>query len=386
MDLLPGAAAVKRIHNEPRMSLRVVTTLEELHALREAWTRLLMDTTSHDIFLTWEWLFTWSKHYLGRNDLRVILVYKGESQLVAIAPLYIGRARSYGGLTLRELKFLGTEEACSCYLDVIVSERHKKAALNRIYRFLHGEAEREWDILTLAQIPAESSSIDFWADVVQEDGRLIEITTASSSPIIDLPGHCEEFYARFNNKQRAELKRCRELLRRGGAVTFYRACLPEEVEREMDAFVRLHQMRWEQKGSGGVFRSERFLRFHREISQVFSQKGWVRLDFLLLNGERIAASCGYKYEGTTSGYLPGLNPTIAQRTSSGTQLLFQCIEHAILEGCQRFDLLAGMAAYKMSVADRLRRCLTLRHYNRRVLAAGLKLLESTKQTAKVLLR
>ena len=368
------------------MSLRVATSMEELHALREPWTRLLTDSASRDIFLTWEWLCTWSKHYLAPHELRVILVYKGGSELVAIAPFYIRKARTYGGLPLRELRFLGTEEVCSCYLDVIVSEHNKKPVLNEIYRFLHGEARRGWDIFTLAQIPAESSSIDLWVDLIQGDGKLVEITTASSSPIIELPGHCDEFYARFNNKQRAELKRGGELLKRHGAVTYHRASSPQDVELEMDTFVRLHQMRWEQKGQGGAFRSARFLGFHREIGQIFSQKGWIRLDFLLLNNERIAASCGYTYNGITSGYLPGMNPTIAPRTSPGTQLLYHCIENAILEGYQRFDLLTGMDGYKMTVANRLRQCLTLRHYNKHVRAAAFKLLESTRQTAKVLLR
>ena len=368
------------------MSLRVVTTIEELQGLLESWTRLLTDSGSRDIFLTWEWLCTWSKHYLAPHQLRVILVYKGEGELVAIAPFYIRKTTSYGGLTLRELRFLGTEEVGSCYLDVIVREHNKKAVLDHIYRFLHGEARREWDILSLTRIPAESSSIDLWVDLIEEDGKLIEITTASSSPIIELPGHFEEFYARFNSKQRAEFKRCRELLKRHGAVAYRRASSPQEVELEMGAFVRLHQMRWEQKGYGGAFRSERFLGFHREIVQIFSQKGWVCLDFLLLNNERIAASYGYTYKGTTAGYLPGLNPTIAPRTSPGTQLLFQCIEDAILEGYHSFDMLTGVAAYKMSLANRLRQCLTLRHYNKHVRAAAFKLLESTKQTAKVFFR
>ena len=70
-------------------SIRAVTTLEEFEALANPWNALLKQTASDNIFLTWEWLYTWAKHYLGDNRLCIILVYKQPSQLVGIAPFYI---------------------------------------------------------------------------------------------------------------------------------------------------------------------------------------------------------------------------------------------------------------------------------------------------------
>jgi len=365
-------------------AVRVVSTLQDFDTLAKRWNGLLGATASDNVFLTWEWLYTWAKHYLGGNRLWIVLVYKGE-QLVGIAPFYI-RNMMDGLVKVREMRFLGTEEVCSSYLDFIVHERHKKAALHRIYRHLHEEAEGLWDVLTMSEIPAESSSIDFWDGFIQETGRVMEVAGTTGCPVIDLPTRLEDFLASLSGNDRYNLQRKRKCLEQAGQVAYERASSSADVEKAMELLVRLHQMRWEQKGAGGVFRSQRYLMFHTEIAQVFAEKGWVQLDFLRLNGEPIAGIYGYGYNGRYSFYLPGFNPTIVPKASPGMLLLFHCIEEAIHEGYQEFDLLQGATGYKMAWANGLRRSLTLRYYNKHLRAAAVKLLESGRAVVKVLVR
>jgi len=367
-------------------SLRVVTTLEEFLTLSDRWNELLRGTASDNIFLTWEWLYTWSKHYLGAYQLWIILVYRGESEIIGIAPLYIRKVKMPAGLTLREMTFLGTEEVCSSYLDFIVSEKNKYEVLHKIYSYLHGDGRRAWDILTLSEVPSETSSIDIFDGFIQKSGQVMEIVETTSCPVIELSGRVEDFLAEISSNERQSLRRKMKCLESIGNVSFYRASSPQEVEKEMDAFVSLHQMRWAQKGSGGSFQSQRFLMFHREIARSISQKGWVHLDFLLFNGEKIAGVYGFLYNGKYSFYLPGFNPSIVPKVSPGRLLLFHCIEKAIYEGCTQFDLLRGLAHYKQAWANGLRRSLTLRHYNNHLRTTAFQLMESGKEMVKVLLR
>ncbi len=126
------------------LSIQPITTLREMEALAVPWNSLLKETTSADnIFLSWEWLYTWARHYVGENRLRVLLAHGPGGQVVGIAPLYLRRTLALRVLGLREMRFLGTEEVCSAYLDFIVSEKHKAGFLQAIYRYLHGgTAER----------------------------------------------------------------------------------------------------------------------------------------------------------------------------------------------------------------------------------------------------
>ena len=144
-------------------------------------------------------------------------------------------------------------------------------------------------------------------------------------------------------------------------------------------------MRWEQKG-GGCFQSERFSAFHRDVSRILSQMGWLRLDFLILNGEKIAGIYGFFYGRRYSFYLPGLNPGISPEASPGLLLLFDRIQRAIQEECQEFDLLQGTAHYKLAWADSMKRLLTLTLYNKNLRASVLKMVESGKAAVKILAR
>ncbi len=367
------------------LSIRVVGTLEEFGNLEDQWSSLLAQTSSNNIFLTWEWLYTWAKNYLGRNTLFILLIYEG-SQVVGIVPFYIRKARYYRILNLRQIEFLGTGEVCSSYLDFIVQEKERKQVIQKVYDYLYGDAKGLWDILYLAEVPVESISIDALYEIAQEEGKMIEIADHTCCPMIKLNRDVEDFLKGISGNERYNLRRKSKRLQQLGHVEYYRASLNGDIQKEMESFVELHQMRWEQKGLGGCFESQRFLEFHREVSSVFSEKGWARMDFLILDGEKLAGIYGYTYNGRYYFYLPALNPHLFPEVSPGVLLLYHCIRVAIQERCSEFDLLQGSADYKMAWASGIRRSATLRLYNRRIKTAVFKMAESGKQITKVLVR
>ena len=96
--------------------------------------------------------------------------------------------------------------------------------------------------------------------------------------------------------------------------------------------------------------------------RVLSERGRASLDLLLLDGRPIAGIYGFVYQGAYYFYLPGFAPDVLPKASPGLLVLYHRIQQAI------------------------RRSITLRYYNRSVRAVALKLLESGKQAAKILLR
>ena len=164
--------------------LRVVRNFEEFLALADRWHALLKETASDSVFLTWEWLYTWSRHYLEEGQLWIVLVFKND-ELIGIAPFCV-RPRVTGMMTIREMRFLGSEDVGSTHLDFIVRRKHKETVLRAIYRHLHEEAAGAWDLLTLSELPAESSSIDLWELMVGEAGRVMEVAGMTVEPFIDL--------------------------------------------------------------------------------------------------------------------------------------------------------------------------------------------------------
>jgi CelD/BcsL family acetyltransferase involved in cellulose biosynthesis len=368
------------------LSIRAVTTLEEFETLANPWDALLQQAASSSIFLTWEWLYTWAKHYLRDHQLHILLVYKGGHELIGIAPFYVRRMTPYGLFPLREIRFLGTPRVSSCYLDFIVSRKQKKAVLQHIYQYLHEQVDSIWDTLTLPEIPADSSTIDLWNRFAQEAGKVIEIVDTTACPIIHLTNRLEDFLESISRNERYNLQRKQRRLTNAGSVAYERICSVQEVGPAFDIFSRLLQTRWGSNNGASTFPNPRFLSFHQEITRRFSERGWVRIDFLRLNGQVVAGIHGYSYNARYFFYLPAFNPAIIPQASPGILLLFQCIREAIKEGHHEFDLLRGQADYKIAWANSFRRSLTMRHYNRHVRNTAVKLFETGKAIAKVLAR
>lgn len=368
------------------LTIRAVTSLEEFKGLACEWEQLLRTVPGHSVFLTWEWLYYWAKHYLGGNRLKILLAFDQRERLVGIAPFYLRRTKAHGVIPLRELRVVGSEVVCSSYLDVIVSAQHKPALLQSLYRYLFNEAQGEWDILTFADVPAESSTLDLWNELFAEAGKVGEVVSTTCCPVIRLSGDLETYRASLGRNRRYTLQRKMKRLDAAGRVQYSRAACPSEVGPALNSLITLHQQRWSQGSTGGVFADERTRKFHRDVVQVFSERGRVSLDLLELDGRPIAGIYGLDYQGVYYFYLPGFDPAALPKASPGLLLLYHRIEQAIHDGERMVDLLQGAQPYKLEWSNDVRRLITCRYYNRHAPAVALKLLESAKRAVKILLR
>ena len=368
------------------LTVRVVTSLEEFKGLACEWEQLLGTVSGHSFFLTWEWLYYWAKHYLSGDQLRIILVSDDRERLIGIAPLYLRMTSVYGLISVRELRLLGSETVCSSYLDLIVNEQHKPAVLRGLYEYLFGEACNKWDILTLSEMSTESSTIDEWNGLFDKAGKVGEVVGTSCCPVIRLPDDVETYRAGLGRNRRYTLQRKTKCLQRAGRMQYARITSPRAIDAAFESLVSLHQQRWSTYANGGVFANDVSRRFHREIVQVLSERGHVSLDLLTLDGRPIAAIYGFVYGGTYYFYLPGFDPAAMPKASPGLLLLHHRIEAAIREGMTIVDLLKGAQPYKLEWSTDRRRLMTWRYSNRHGRAAVLKLVESARQTIKILCR
>ena len=369
------------------LSIRAIRTLDEFSRLTARWTDLLQVSESRGIFLTWEWLYEWTQQYLGDNRLLILVVEDEAHMIRGIAPLYVRSIPSVLGIGCRELAFLGTEEVCSSHLDLIASRADKRSVWLRLYRFLFEEGAGEWDVLTLEEIPAESTTISIVLHVFEEAGKTIEIVKATGCPVISLPRSVADFRKRLSADRRYTLQRKRKALERLGSISYRYIQKGPEVRPAFDTCVRLHEKRWMHNGAGGgAFQRGHFLTFHRNIVDRFEPIGRLSISLVTVDGLPVAGIYGFVYEDTYYFYLPGFDPTAAPHASPGMLALNGRIEQAIEEGLDCFDLLQGDAPYKTVWTGNIRRSLTLRGYNRRSRAVLFKLAESAKQLVKTVIR
>lgn len=368
------------------LSVHVISHLDGFKDLASDWTGLLSRSTSRDIFLTWEWQYQWTKVFLGDNRLRILLFLDRHQRVRGIAPFYIRPRGNYILTRCREVAFLGTEEVCPGYLDVLAEPAYQRKVWHRLYRFLFQEAADDWDILTLERIPAESSGIDALMELFQEAGKVVEVLEPAACPTIRLPRLREDLTRTWSANRRYTVQRKQRALARAGFARYRHIDKGPDVPVAFDAIVELHEKRWMAKGESGAFTRPRFAAFHRALVPVLAEKGWLSLSLLTLDDRPLAGIYGFVYENRYYFYLSGFDPDIAPHASPGMLLLARRIEQAIDEGLDRIDLLHGDVEYKRRWATDIRRTLTIRAYNRSARSGCAKFLDGMKQAIKVAVR
>lgn len=320
---------------------------------------MLAGSAVDTVFLTWEWCHAWARAYVPDGALRVIVVLGDDGRPRGIAPLFLGPFEGPLGPLLRELRFLGTGEVCSCYLDLIVAEADRGPVTERVRDAIFSSLGA-WDVLTLDGVWEGSPLVGAWTRILEASGRPVAEASEWTCPVIELPPTMEAFRAGLSRNARYNLKRKQRWLEAEGEVSFHHGGLGPEDPLGLATVEALHQRRWRAKDGPGAFASAPFRAFHKEVASVFAGLGWLDIDFLLLDGEPIAGIYGFTYGGCYYYYLTSFHPDRVPQASPGMQLLVHIVERAIERGCHRVDLLRGEAGYKSTLANGGRGCVGVR--------------------------
>ncbi len=331
-----------------RASLRAETIqgISAFERLRCEWTALLDSRPSSNIFLTWEWLFTWWRHLAEGRRLSILVIREG-GELIAIAPLCIAAPAFFRARPFPSIQFLGTGSAGSDYLDLIVRPGREQAAeevladhLARLRRPLH------WAQLDWTQVVGGSSSTVRVGRMLSAGGWRMRFAETNVCPFIPLAGHTWESYlATLGSEHRYNFRRKWRRLNQDHAVRFEQAATPGECREAVDLVIKLHLLRFSKRGGSDAFHTPRLVEFHHDWSAIALDRGWLRLYVFRVDDVPVAALYGFLYRKTFYFYQAGFDPAYGKH-SVGLLIMGLAIQRAIEEGAGEYDLLHGNEDYK----------------------------------------
>lgn len=292
---------------------------------REEWARLA--ELSGNVFLTWEWMAAWWKHFgTGKSPL-VFACREPGGGLAAILPLAVSRLGP-----LRVLRFMGHGPADE--LGPVCAPVHSSGFEGAVSKAL---VDAGGDLFLGEQLPGDFN----WSALL--GGRVVRW---EASPVIRSCQDGWEGYLSTKSKNFREQVRARERrLSRKYALTFRRVDDAARLEPDLDLLFALHRARW--RGGASAFRWEPF---HREFAAAALERGWLRLWFLELDGRPAAAWYGFRFAGIESFYQSGRDPD-SPGASVGFVLLAHSIREALRDGVREYRLLRGDETYKYRFAD-----------------------------------
>lgn len=297
--------------------------------LKEDWNKLLANSYTNSIFLTWEWISGWWKIYHGDKNLLVICARNDENNIVGIAPLFLHKSEYYG-VKVNEISFIGDNS--SDRQDFIVHRNYP-----HVYKRLIDEISENnnWDIMRLEQIPEFSPLRDCVSQKVK-----IEAEHASSLPYIKINKTWDKYYKCLSKKFKKDLRNKYNVLRRDGEWDLEILEGNINAEKEIKKIVGVELNSKKKSKDYALFSDNGAVRFHKTFINTSNKKNWVKIYYIKKNEKIISYLMGYQYNESFCAYNIAYLPEYA-KASPGKIILNEAIKESHNKKINEFDFLRG---------------------------------------------
>lgn len=334
-ELTSSASLLAAVAPTRTLQVETIASTTAFDALEPEWRALVRASSAGGPFVGWDWLHAWWTHLGGERTLS-LLVIRDEGRLVGLAPFAIAP-----GL-FAKYELLGTGDAGSDYLDVIIRRGYELPVLTALARHAH----RERLPLTLERVANDDASAVALAAQLRADGWTLLEKPLDACPVIALEGQTWASYlSSLGSSHRTNVRRRMRALESRFTVDF--RAVDNDADRAvvLDALIELHTRRFEARGGTTAFHTPALRAFHHDASRRLLARGELRLFALRLDGRLVAAIYCVAWRDRYYFYQQGHDADYLSH-SIGLVALALAIRAAIDERAAAFDLLSGHEAYK----------------------------------------
>lgn len=329
-----------------------VERLPPLDVLEARW-RTLEPHSRASFFLSWIWIGTWLRTLCPVSRARLVTIDE-DGRTLALGIVVEQRRGFAMGLRHLRLHEVGDRALDSITIEfnglLALSGREHDALAACIAHF--DLNERHWLTFYLPGIDMDDVPL-----ARLRSPRLRLQVDRRPTPYVDLAGlrrdDSEYIVAVPGSRTRAHLRRtARRLAESFGPLACAVAVRPDERLAFFDALVRLHQAHWdEDAGERGAFGDPRIVAFHRALIQASDEEGGVHLMRLEAGGDVVGYLYHMVWRGTAYFYQAGIDyRRVGRAGSPGLLLVATAINEFLGKGFDRYELMAGQAEYKRSLA------------------------------------
>ncbi len=308
--------------------MTLVKEIQSFQEIQPRWEGLLSVCPVNTIYLTPQWQETWWNTY-GQGRQMAGFYLEGSEGVTAIASL----SRCDGVASL-----LGSPETFD-YNDFMIRPGYEGTFFPRLLARLDEEG---LETLNLYSLRESSPTLEHLPPLARREGYSVEIAEEDVAPGVDLPETWDAYLGLLSRKDRHELRRKMRRLEGLDDWRWYGVDGEEQVTEGLADFLRLMRLSDPEKSE---FMTPQRERFFYDIARRTAQLGLIRLFFMEIRGQLVAASLCFDYGPTRLLYNSGYDPDFGYY-SVGLLLNALCLRDAIDQGREYFDFLRGSEPYK----------------------------------------
>jgi CelD/BcsL family acetyltransferase involved in cellulose biosynthesis len=178
-------------------------------------------------------------------------------------------------------------------------------------------------------------------------GMMVE-DKAQSAPAIELDRLEGAYLASLSANTRAQVRRAMRLCGAGLALT--RAPDGPAALAWFDEMVDLHTRSWRKRGRPGAFTDPGIVAFHKDLLVAAVPEGQADLLRIATDGAPVGYLYNFVHQGRVYCYQSGFAAAADERMKPGLVSHALAVEHYRAKGMRVYDMLAGPARYKLSLA------------------------------------
>ncbi|MFN8016933.1 MAG: GNAT family N-acetyltransferase [Acidimicrobiales bacterium] len=335
------------------LALAVLRDDDAIDALEPEWWDLVDRAADANVYLTPAWAGAWwrtfgrgPRAHASRNRLHLVTVRRG-GLLVALAPLLESRLVP-GPVGVRMLVGVGHENAD---FGGVLVDGGAPEALDEVVEHLAVELGRRGTVLNLTRLADDSALLGALRARLEGSHELRQ-EEHEAYPYLDLRAFEDpERGVRKLLKKNDVLRRGRRLAEVGEVEWVYHRS--GSSREDLDAFLRLHDLRWEGRAPTGPFTSVPGRAFLADASAALDRAGLLRISFVTLDGVPIVGRYGAVFGGYYLGMKSGWDPTYATY-GPGHLVVGRLLEQAVQDGLDGFDFMRGAGDHKSAWTNQAR--------------------------------
>ena len=318
-------------------------------ALESRW-RALEAQSATSFFLGWTWMAAWLAA-TGAQPTLLRGINAGHEQALGFISRPTGSAgRPSHVVALNEIGDGVHDVGFIEYNGLVGVPRDDALAADLAQFFLSARNAgplQGWEELRLSGVPTS------WAAQFTAAGCWVSTRAAQATYAIDLQALRQQGRGALDamtSGTRQQIRRARRLYERSGDVSLTSVQGPEPQRAALAELTALHQARWRARGKPGAFASPVFVRLVEELLARGGPRGEVEFLRVSVGRRTIGLLLNLVARGEVLNYQSAFAEEDDNRLKPGLLTHALTIDHHLDAGSRIYDLLAGDARYKASLA------------------------------------
>jgi CelD/BcsL family acetyltransferase involved in cellulose biosynthesis len=307
------------------------------------WPALVAADPFRHIFGTPEWSRVWWEEFGAGRELLVLTFLDPDP--VGLAPLVLDAGAPGGGT----LSFLGGDDLTDYMGPVTAGLEHLPAIAEALVTYAVDQIPG-WATFEARCLPVPFGFAEWLVEAADRLGLPFAMDEHEMTAVLPLPDSFDAYLDQLGKHRRHELRRKLRRFEEAAPSAVVTSATAETLEADLQVFFDMHRG---SEGEKGRFMGEERAGFFARIAHTFQPLGLLSLDFLEVEGKRVATMFSFPYAGSFYLYNSAFTPVLGS-VSPGIVLVVRLIARSIEQHMGRFDFLRGTERYKFDLgAERL---------------------------------